>query len=138
MTDADLREPVPSPILDSELKNNDESVILAGDSLENLSMTTQGETNMEMVTAVETNMLEEAESSIGATPCVATRTRSHDGQKPIPPLPKHRFDDLINNIRSEMKRAEEQNKRRDQIKAGNLDRTVEVVVEGEIENINMV
>ena len=68
LTDADFREPVPSPILGSELKNNDENVILAADSLENLSMTTQGESNMEMVTVVETTELEEAESSVGATP----------------------------------------------------------------------
>ena len=98
----DSRETVPSPILDSELKNSDESTIYASESLKNISMSTQGEINMEMVTVVEKTLEGETESSIGETPCIATRTRSYDGQKLFPPLPQHRMNDLINDIKSEM------------------------------------
>ena len=67
----DPRVLVPSPIMDSDLKNSDESTIVESSSIENLSTTTQWDSNMEMVTMV-------AESSIGATPGVAMRTRSHE------------------------------------------------------------
>ena len=119
----DPRAPVPSPIMDSELKNSDESTIVESSSLENLSKTAQWDSDMDMPTVI-------VQTSIGDTPAptstVASRTRSHDGERVVPPLPKFMMDDLMNNIEAEMQRAREQNRRRDQ----NLNDTEEEIQEG--------
>ena len=96
------RGQVPSPLLDSELKDTNESTIL-GDSLEDISMTTHGDSNMELATVLEPTLMEGVEDNpvetpYVETPCVAKRTRSHDGEITIIPTPIEIYDDLIKKI----------------------------------------
>ena len=105
LTEADMCVPrgqVPFPLLDSELKDTNESTIL-GDSLEDISMTTHGDSNMELATVLEPTLMEGVEDNpvetpYVETPCVAKRTRSHDGEITIIPTPIEIYDDLIKKI----------------------------------------
>ena len=78
LTEEDLQDPVgqvPSPLMASELRDDNQSTTLEA-SLEDLSMETQGESHMEMTTN-EPTMMEVEEVTPEPTPC-ARRTRSHE------------------------------------------------------------
>ena len=103
---------VPSPKVDSDLKDSNQSTILEN-SLEELSMETQGDSHMEMVSTMEPTMMEVGEDTPEPTP-LAKRTRSHDGEKlytqqPVTPHPRVVFDNLMKHIVSEMQVAKKQN-----------------------------
>ena len=82
LTEEDFKDPigqVPSPLMKFELKDSNQSTILEN-SLEDLSMDTQGDSHMEMVTVMEPTMMEVVEITPEQTP-LARRTRSHYGER---------------------------------------------------------
>ena len=92
---------VPSPIMDSELKDSNESTIVKSSSTENLSTTAQWDSGMEMTTVIN--------SSVGKTPGVFTRTRSHDGEKMPPSLANFMMEELLSGLQAELQDANEHN-----------------------------
>ena len=133
LTEEDLQDPVgqvPSPLMASELRDDNQSTILEA-SLEDLSMETQGDSHMEMATTIEPTMMEVEEETPEATPC-AKRTRSHDGpaQQPGIPHPKAILEGLMKNINLEMEVARKQNEA--EIRKNQNKNTPETAVETEV------
>ena len=103
--DIRVQASVPSPIVDSDLINSNESTILESSSMEDLSTTVQYEKELEDTTIIDCTV---------KTPGVYSRTRSH-GESGVPPSTTNfLIEGLMGKLKNEIEVAKEQEEKREQ------------------------
>ena len=92
---------VPSPIMESELRDSDESAIMPPETIEGIeemSLDNYVDTSIETQIGTSTEAPTVMEATPYATPCIASRTRSHDRKEPSISAPQHIIMELVDEI----------------------------------------